>query len=1062
MACDISDRPTAHGGPAGAILAPGMLDTGRLCFTRDGARLVVRTEDAVRLMATDDSPPLQLTGAAQAVATVGDEIWIVEGTTATLHRFSETGARLGAPRELWGSSDDGRLVPAAMGSPAALWTAPRAAIVRAGDPVTVAVPDADFLLPVSPTRWLCARREELSLREPTAERWASPLLADQRVVSGAALFDGRLAVLVLAPGGAQTVGRAAAPDQILVISLHNAAPQHRLKLVGVDAIAIASVRGFALFRTGAHRLTLVDLRFGRVVHEHLDSRRILDVAIDATAQRVGISFEGDDGSRSVQIVTVRELFQEAQPSASVRVEDEPREAPSVQPAPVRLQPPLEPREFHRHHAALTSLAALAPRPQLDVVEGQAAEALLDRYRELIAALTGRAIARAWDAGRLTFPDEGDMPYRVEVAGLLGRNPSLAAVDVKVAEREVRAARAAVDAAEAATAPQLSPLAALGQEFGLSPVARLVLVAVAAPAQWGEMARLYGILGNDEARPLCDELLLQQILDGEASRVDVARELDRDAPLVLHGLVRPGDGRMRPFIALTVEPLALRRLRGRDLDEDLGDVRIVPSTTTFEAMITTVKVKDAVARALAAPAAKKPRVVIRGRIGSGRHTMLAILAEATGRRLGAIDATSMVRDLRGRAGQLEAALRRAHVLGLLPVVDGLEHIASDDQVAREQVRDILAQHPGPLAVRLPWDAEPPLPAGYIAIDLPTLSGDQRLVAWNETLARANLFVRDPAELAMRYAVGPGVMARAAEAVAKSEDAHADNGSPPDVAAAIESAIRQHLETRLRATASRVHRLATWSQVILPPDIQESLLELIARIKHRRIVFDVWGFDSVMSTSRGVTALFQGGPGTGKTLVASAIANELGMDLYRVDVSRIMSKWIGETEQNLAKLFDAAEDGQAIILFDEADSLFGKRTEVRTSVDRYANLEVNYLLQRLDTFEGIAILTTNFGTAIDSAFKRRLSFRLTFPFPDEEMREKLWAGHLPADVPRAGTFDLGGLARRFRLSGGYIRNAALRAAFLAAEEHTPLTQDHLERAIRAEFREIGKLSETGVLE
>jgi SpoVK/Ycf46/Vps4 family AAA+-type ATPase len=252
------------------------------------------------------------------------------------------------------------------------------------------------------------------------------------------------------------------------------------------------------------------------------------------------------------------------------------------------------------------------------------------------------------------------------------------------------------------------------------------------------------------------------------------------------------------------------------------------------------------------------------------------------------------------------------------------------------------------------------------------------------------------------------------------------------------------------------------VILPADIQDSLTELIARIKHRRIVFDAWGFDRLLSTSRGVTALFQGGPGTGKTMVASAIANELGMDLYRVDLSRVMSKWIGETEQNIAKLFDAAEDGNTIILFDEADSLFAKRTEIKSSVDRYANLEVNYLLQRIDSFEGIAILTTNFGTSIDHAFKRRLSLRLTFPFPDEEMREKLWRSHLPSSLPTAGTFDLADIARRYQMSGGYIRNAALRAAFLAAEEHSPLTHDHLQRAIKAEFREIGKIAESGILE
>ncbi|HTR51081.1 MAG TPA: ATP-binding protein, partial [Kofleriaceae bacterium] len=437
---------------------------------------------------------------------------------------------------------------------------------------------------------------------------------------------------------------------------------------------------------------------------------------------------------------------------------------------------------------------------------------------------------------------------------------------------------------------------------------------------------------------------------------------------------------------------------------------------------------------------------------------AAVAGASGRALAVIDATMILRDLRRRGDELAIALRRANLAGMLPCVDGLEAIPSDDAATRDELRQLLDEHPGPLALRLPQDSEPPLAPGYFAIDLPALTMEQRTASWRVLLGEHGLDVRDPGELADRYRVGPAVIARACAQVA----AVAHNGERADASLQLEHAVRQHLETRLRATATRVERLASWSRVILPPDIQESVLELIARIKHRRTVYEHWGLGEVMTTARGVTALFQGGPGTGKTLVASAIANELGMDLYRVDLSRIMSKWIGETEQNLAKLFDAAEDGHTIVLFDEADSLFAKRTEVKSSVDRYANLEVNYLLQRLDTFEGIAILTTNFGTSIDSAFKRRLSFRLTFPFPDEDAREQLWRSHLPAQLPTSGDFDLAALARRYRLSGGYIRNAAIRAAFLAAEEHSPLTQDHLERAIKAEFREIGKLAETGVLE
>jgi SpoVK/Ycf46/Vps4 family AAA+-type ATPase len=219
--------------------------------------------------------------------------------------------------------------------------------------------------------------------------------------------------------------------------------------------------------------------------------------------------------------------------------------------------------------------------------------------------------------------------------------------------------------------------------------------------------------------------------------------------------------------------------------------------------------------------------------------------------------------------------------------------------------------------------------------------------------------------------------------------------------------------------------------------------------------------VASTGRGITALFQGPPGTGKTMVAGALASELGIELYRVDLSRVMSKWIGETERNLGAVFSAAEESQAIILFDEADSLFGKRTEVRSSNDRFANLEVNYLLQRLDSFYGIAILTTNLGTSIDPAFKRRLAFRVHFPIPDEEQREQLWRAHLPPTLPAAG-LDLADLARRYPLTGGSVRNCVMRAAFLAAGEGATLSQEHLLRAVRLEYRAAGKLSESGPLE
>ena len=192
-----------------------------------------------------------------------------------------------------------------------------------------------------------------------------------------------------------------------------------------------------------------------------------------------------------------------------------------------------------------------------------------------------------------------------------------------------------------------------------------------------------------------------------------------------------------------------------------------------------------------------------------------------------------------------------------------------------------------------------------------------------------------------------------------------------------------------------------------------------------------------------------------MVAGLIADELKLDLYQVDLSKVVSKWIGETEKNLAGLFEAAEAGHAILLFDEADSLFARRTEVKSSNDRYANLEINYLLQRMEAFSGITILTTNNDTSIDPAFRRRLSLKIDFPIPEADERERLWRSMFPPQARLADDLDFSTLAQRFEMTGGYIKNAAVRAAFLAADEGTPITMALLVRAARSEYAAMGKV-------
>jgi SpoVK/Ycf46/Vps4 family AAA+-type ATPase len=210
---------------------------------------------------------------------------------------------------------------------------------------------------------------------------------------------------------------------------------------------------------------------------------------------------------------------------------------------------------------------------------------------------------------------------------------------------------------------------------------------------------------------------------------------------------------------------------------------------------------------------------------------------------------------------------------------------------------------------------------------------------------------------------------------------------------------------------------------------------------------------------VSALFSGPPGTGKTMVASLIAKELGLELFRVDLSRIVSKYVGETEKNLGRAFDEAENSQAVLLFDEADALFARRTDVKSSNDRYANLEVNYLLQRLESFEGIVLLTTNNASSIDDAFRRRLRFRIEFDTPEAPERKLLWHAMFPADAPLAADVNFDQLAEQFEMSGGYIKNAVVRAAFLAAAAGpTQITHGLLMRAAQLEWREMGRLGKS----
>jgi hypothetical protein len=1014
-----------------------LLASPRLQFTRDGRRLAMLREDGVVVRATDGRERVIALASPRALAAFVDQLWTVGADG--LERWTLEGRLLGAS-----AIDEGALIPALTGGAAALWRGPSPRLLVDDLGAFREQPlEASAAWPFAGRRWFAVARDGVEVRLGTVS-WAVP--AGSRVVAAAALFDGAAVVLIVARGEAR---------EAWVASVSGAVQQRVALPTG--ALRLAPRRGL-LVVLGAERIAVIDLRFGQVLGQ-LARGAVDDLAVDGEGGALALRV-GDE----VEVVTVREALRPRGRGAEV-VDEEPASAPADAPEAVRAPAPVvsaaaAPIEVVDAEPPLpTALAALEPRPVVAMMPRAEATAQLDRELQLVGLWALVAIADGWDTRRLGYGNESANPHEHEVAAILGMNHGFAADHVAAARGEL-AVHAAALAADPARRGPGSPLGALAAELGLSALALDILLVVAAPTVWGEAARLYGILANDPGRPMVDELLVHTVLGAaRASRHDLAHELDPRAPLVRSGAIQLAGNRPRPFAELTVDPVIVARLRA-ELPELGAAIAVRPPTVTLDALEVPAAVLREALTSLARRGEAPARIAVRGRPGTGRRTLLATLAARAGRELGVIDSALLPRAPEAFTAGLRAALRRVHLAGLLPCVVGLDQQSFGERTLAEVVTEALRAHPGPLAITLAAAGTPPFDAGHVVIDLPVLDETARLALWQRALTARGLWVRDAASLASRYRVGPGVIHRALAAVIAARAERGDVGD--DAAPVIEAYIRQTRDARLGTVAHRVERAASWSSLVLPPDILDSLRELIARVRHRRQVYEQWGMGEALATARGITALFQGQPGTGKTLVAGVLARELGLDLYQVDLSKVMSKWIGETERNLATIFDAAEDGQVILLFDEADSLFAKRTEVRSSNDRYANLEVNYLLQRLDTFEGIAILTTNFGGSIDPAFKRRMSFRLSFPFPDEDTRAQLWRVHLPPQLPIDGELALDKLARKYQIAGGYIRNACLRAAFLAAQEESSLDQTYLERAVALEFAELGKLSSSGAID
>lgn len=518
-----------------------------------------------------------------------------------------------------------------------------------------------------------------------------------------------------------------------------------------------------------------------------------------------------------------------------------------------------------------------------------------------------------------------------------------------------------------------------------------------------------------------------------------------APLRFWRLIEVGAGETLTTSRLNVDECILHYLAGVPyLDERLqGLVEPVRASDELPQSHHALALKVADLWSQASRKWDQPRIQLCGAERAGKRDIAASACAALGMQLHVIRAT----DIPAAASEREALVRlwerQAVLSGSALLVDcedpdGTENIRSTLSFMEAMEGLVMVTGREPLHGRQ-WSAI------RLYVDRPG-STEQRSL-WRHSLGPMARELNGRVEaLVAQFDLSP------AEIRAASAEVLGGRGGEGAPEAALWEACRVQARPRLDDLAQRIEPAAGWEDLILPGLQHQMLRDIVAHVRHRARVYEAWGFAAGSSRGLGISALFAGDSGTGKTMAAEVLAGELRLDLYRIDLSSVVSKYIGETERNLRRVFDAAEEGGAILLFDEADALFGKRSEVKDSHDRYANIEVSYLLQRMEAYRGLAILTTNMRSALDNAFMRRIRFAIQFPFPDAARRAEIWRRIFPHDTPVEG-LDADKLAR-LNVAGGNIRNIALNAAFLAAEADEPVRMTHLLRAARGEYAKLEK--------
>jgi AAA+ superfamily predicted ATPase len=614
---------------------------------------------------------------------------------------------------------------------------------------------------------------------------------------------------------------------------------------------------------------------------------------------------------------------------------------------------------------------------------------------------------------------------------------------------------------AEAALQVPPLARARSWLSLSAVDLAATLIAIAPDIDLRYERIYGYLQDDisRRRPSID-LVINLLGSDAAERLAIGARFDAAAPAMASGLLLLRAAADMPRLAQPVLTDELWRhwLLGRvELDTSLAACArlLTPRAVGIDETAMEPAVRTTLRQLLDGQTKGGGlRLLVHGAHGAGKFAVAQALAHDAGLRLLDVDVRSWSSP--GEVGrQLPRVLRASALFDALPFVRGITALTQTDEPALRALVDGLAASPAffVLATQAPWAALHSRPLAVVRIALGYPSAPERRQVWQQALngGAANVSAADIERVSRLFSLSAAQIEQAAcDALIQA----ALEGRASLSSAQLSAAARWQSGSELARLAQRVKPQADFSTLVTVPEVAAQLREMCSRVATRDIVRRDWAGGCVHARNVGITALFAGPSGTGKTLAAEAIANELGLDLYRIDLAAVVSKYIGETEKNLDRVFTAAEHANAVLFFDEADSLFGKRSEVKDAHDRYANIEIAYLLQKMEQFDGLAILATNLKQNLDDAFARRLTFTLNFPFPEIPERERLWRELWPPRAPKADDVDLAWFAREFRLSGGNIRNTVLAAAHLAVADGQVITRAHLLHATRREFQKLGK--------